>query len=109
MVLVWVVVFAFVMAMAVVLIPTLMERIAVTVHCPGAQEVIHSSQRSGSIGVQGGGTMATTTATLRCVFADGTEKTIDNDPIFITGIGVALLLGTATGVIVALVRRLLRR
>lgn len=107
--LVWVGIFAFVMVMAVVLIPTLMERIAVTVHCPGAQEIIYSSQRSDSIGIQGGGTMATTTTDLRCVFADGAEKIINNDLMFITAVGGALLLGAATGVMVALVRRLFRR
>ncbi|MBZ0284749.1 MAG: hypothetical protein K8L97_28690 [Anaerolineae bacterium] len=104
-ILLWAGLLAFAALMVIALVPTVMERAAAIVHCPGAAEVIGRQQSSGSVAVQGGGTIRTSTTTITCVFADGRTSTIENDKMVITGFGLALVGGAGVGLLIALVRR----
>lgn len=91
--------------MIVVLVPSVMEFAASSFHCPNAVEVLSSSTSGGSVQMRAGSatTTATSVTTLSCIFADGSEKTIGNDTMFLTGVGIALGIGALSGLAIALI------
>jgi hypothetical protein len=66
--------------------------------CPGAQSFAFEESSGGSVDPAGAqGPVSTTVTELRCTFPDGSTRTIDNDQLFLYGLGTAAAIGALLG------------